>query len=255
MALRNIAEIDPQNIRKTIVPLEIDSIKEFFEKKDLFFIINYGKSQVKGSMFLTYISNLDLPCEIDLSEATTEEKFSLIKIYMETRNMNSSDVLKLTVAELILTYKEFDVAGLFKNSVLTADEKKQFINDNIQLFKKWDQFLASTLVFLLKVFPDLNEAIKIEEKVSEINDPSFIGLNVVHLFSVPSFLEFYMTTAPAEEICYFKVQFEEYMFKGKNFFHYYNCEENTFMLLMSAILKGDIKPQELLDIANEGVKG
>jgi hypothetical protein len=89
------------------------------------------------------------------------KKFNLIKIYMETRNMNASDVLKLTVAELILTYKNFDVTGLFNNSVLNASEKKQFIDANIELFKKWDQFLASTMVFLVKSFPDLNEAIKI----------------------------------------------------------------------------------------------
>lgn len=248
MALRNIAEIDPQNIRKTIVPLEIDSIKEFFEKKDLFFIVNYGKSQVKGSMFLTYISNLDLPCEIDLSEATTEEKFNLIKIYMETRNMNSSDVLKLTVAELMLTYKNFDISNIFRNSVLNAEEKKQFIDANLELFKKWDQFLCSTLIFLVKAFPDLNEALQVEGKFREINDPSFIGLNVVNLFAVPSFLEFYMTTPLQEELCYFKAQFEEYMFKGKNFFHYFSCEENTFMLLMSAILKGEVDPQQLVDL-------
>lgn len=160
----------------------------------------------------------------------------------------------MTVAELILTYKNFDVTGLFNNSVLNASEKKQFIDANIELFKKWDQFLASTMVFLVKSFPDLNEAIKIENTVREVNDPSFIGLNVVNLFSVPSFLEFYMSTSPNEELCYFKAQFEEYMFKGKNFFHYYNCEENTFLLLMSAVLKGDIKAQELVDLANEEMK-
>lgn len=173
---------------------------------------------------------------------------------METRNMNSSDVLKLTVAELILTYKKFDITGLFSNSVLSATEKQQFIDTNVELFKKWDQFLTSTMIFLVKAFPDLNALIKIEDNVREVNDPSFIGLNVVNLFSVPSFLEFYMATSPQEELCYFKPQFEEYMFKGKNFFHYYNCEENTFILLMSAILKGDINPQELVTLANEEVK-
>lgn len=248
MALRNLAEIDPKNIRQTVVPLAIDLIKEFFEKKDLFFVVNYGKSQVKGSMFLTYISNLDLPCEISLTEATKQEKFDLVKIYMETRNMNNSDVLKLTVADVILTYKGVDTKDMFTNPVFSSEEKSEFISQHTDLIKKWDQFLYSTLIFLVKSFPDLNEVLKVETQVTEIDDPNFIGLNVVNLFGIPNFCDFFFATQAQEELCYFKPQFEEYMFKGKNFFHYFNCEENTFILLMSAMLNGKIKPEDLVEL-------
>lgn len=254
MSMNKIENIDPNNIRETIVPLEIESIKEYFEKKDLFFIINYGKSQVKGSMFLTYISNLDLPCEINFNDATKQEKFDIVKVYMETRNINNSDVLRITVADLLLSFKNFDVTGLFHNPIFTNEEKAEFIGQNLELFKKWDQFLFSTMIFLIKSFPELNKVLQIEGQFKEKEDPAFIGLNVVNLFSIPSFLEMYYTTPLQQELFYFKTQFDEHIFKGKNFYSYYNCEENTFLHLLTAVLVGDIDPKELVDFVVEEAK-
>lgn len=250
MALKDWSAINPQNIRKVTVPLEIDAIKEFFENKELFFVVDYSQSKVKGNMFLTYLSNLDLPCEIMLTGSSTEDKYELLRIYMETRNLSSSDVLRLNAADIILTYKGVDTSEMFNNPAFTPEEKAGFIEKHKDLIRKWDQFLYSSLVYLIKSFPALNEVLKVETQFREVNDNNFVGLNVVNLFSIPGFTEFYFATKPQEELCYFKPQFEEYMFKGKNFFNYFNCEENTMMLLLQALLNNTIKPQELVDYLN-----
>lgn len=247
MALRDWSKIEPQNIRSTTAPLQIDQIKEFFENKSLFFIVDYGKSQIKGNMFLTYLANLDLPFEVDLNNASLQEKFDIVKIYMETRNLNNSDVLRLTVAELLLTYKGISVEGLFRNSIFTQDQKTQFIEMNQDIFRKWDQFFSSCLIYLIKSFPDLNDELKVEQQFRVVNDANYVGLNVIQLFGMPGFIEFFFSKQSQEELCYFKPQFEEYMFKGKNLFDYFNCEENTLMLLMTAVLNNSIKPQDLIN--------
>ncbi|MFN3453362.1 MAG: hypothetical protein ACK41T_00280 [Pseudobdellovibrio sp.] len=251
MALKNLSEIKPENIRKTTVPLQIDLIKEYFENKDKFFVIDYANSQIKGNMFLTYLSNLDLPCEIDLSTATKEEKFDLIKTYMETRNINPSDVLKLTVAEIILTYKLVKTEGLFVNSSFTEEEKVEFIQSNLDLLRKWDQFLYSCLIYLMKIHPDLNEKLQADSGFDVITDPHWLGLNVINLFGITGFTELYYSSTPWEPLKYFKPQFEEYMYKGKNLFYYFNCEENTMVHLMGAVLNGRIDVNDLIKFVTQ----
>ncbi len=249
MALRDLSKIDPKNIRNVSVPLKVEALKEFFENKELFFIVDYSTSQIKGNMFLTYLSNLDLPCEVDLSKATKQEKFDMIKTYMETRNMNGSDVLKLTAAELVLRYKCVDYGQLFVNSLLTEEERVEFIKQNVEILHKWDHFLYSTLSYLIKMYPELNETLKVEEQYPVINDPNYVGLNIVQLFGIPGFAELYFSSPLWTTFNYFKPQFEEYMFKGQNFYHYFCCEENTMFILMTSIFNGQIKMEELVKFA------
>jgi hypothetical protein len=248
MAIRDLTKIDAKNFRNVMVPLKVEVLKEFFENKELFFVVDYANSQIKGNMFLTYLSNLDLPCEVSLANASKQEKFDMIKTYMETRNINNSDVLKLAAAELVLTYKEVNYGELFVDSILTEDERVEFIQQNLETFKKWDHFLYSTLIYLFKMHPQLNEEFKVEEQFPTINDPNYVGLNVVQMFGITGFTELYFSSAPWAPFNYFKPQFEEYMFKGQNLFHYFNCTENTMALLMSSILSGGIKINDLFNL-------
>lgn len=250
MALRDLTKIDAKNVRHVHVPLKVEVLKEFFENKELFFVVDYANSQIKGNMFLTYLSNLDLPCEVNMANASKQEKFDMIKTYMETRNINNSDVLKLTAAELVLRYKGVNYGELFVNSILTEEERVEFITQNLEIFKKWDHFLYSTLLYLIKMYPQLNTELKVEEQYPVINEPNYVGLNVVQMFGITGFTELYFSSNPWSPFNYFKPQFEEYMFKGQNLFHYFNCEENTMALLMSSVLNGGIKVDELFKLAS-----
>lgn len=248
--LRDYSTIKQENVRTTTAPLKIEMIKEFFENKDLFFIVDYSNSEIKGNMFLTYLSNLDLPCEIDFKNASKEEKFDLIRTYMQTRNISTSDVLKLTVADLVLTYKKIPTDNLIQNQMLTPEERNEFISTNLELFQKWDQFISSSFVYLISIFPELAEAVKIKDQYPEINDPTFIGLNIVNMYDIPGFLEHFLTKPLHPELKYFKPQFEEYMFKGKNFYHYFRSDCNTFIALLGGISKGEIKTEDLVKFIN-----
>lgn len=249
MALRDWSVIKSENIRETTAPLKIEAIKEFFENKDLVYIVDYTGSQIKGNMFLTYLSNLDLNYEINLAHASTQEKFELIKIFMETRNLNSSDTLRLTVAELLLTYRGQETERVFPKSILTREEKAAFIENHQGLFEKWDLFLNSLYIFMVKSIPALNEQLKVREAHQVVEDPGFIGLNVVQLFSIPGFLDMYLSHPPQQELKYFKPQFEDYIFNGKNLFHYFYCQENTTFVAFSSIFKNEMSVETFTDFA------
>ena len=51
-------------IIETKAPIAIDDLKKHFTDKDISFLIDYKKSDLKGEKLLTYLSNLDLPCDL-----------------------------------------------------------------------------------------------------------------------------------------------------------------------------------------------
>lgn len=246
--MKEIHQIDKANFRNVTVPLEIDSIKEFFQNKELFFLIDYTKSKIKGNMFLTYISNMDLPCEILFNDIPKVEKFELLKIYMETRNLNSSNALKLAAAQVMLEFLGLDTINMLDNPGFTREECREFLNANHQIIEKWDTFIRSSMIYMLTSMKDVEEEYQFKTKFKMIDDPNYLGNNVVQLFSVPSFLEFYFSTKPTSEIYYFKQQFEEYMFRGKNFYDFFAVPQNSLFFTMQALLNSDIdlKPLETI---------
>lgn len=232
--------VDDEHVRYVTAPLEIPQIKEFFENKELFFIVNYVESKIKGNMFLTYLSNLDLPYEIDLDESTTEEKLDLVKHFMTTRNLNSSMVLRKAVAQIILRRIGVDSKlVVIDEDILSEKECDLFIASNQELVDRWKTFLASTMIFTLTSVAAVEEIHNFKEQFKVVEDPSYIGLNVVQMFSLPYFMDVFYAQKTDVELCYFKNQFEEYMFRGNNFFHYFLCSENTIPLLFNSSLTGE----------------
>lgn len=236
--MTNTTSVKPENFRHVSVPLSLDHIKEFFDNKELFFLVNYSDSKIKGNMFLTYISNLGLPSEIVLTGATLEEKFELLKFYMETRNINDSGILKIAAAQIILENKGFDLSPLIQNPVFTREEATKFIELNKEMVNRWCTFLSSSIMYYVSSIPVLAEEMKIKDSFPMIDDPHYVGCNIVQMFSVPGFTEFFFAFPHEPQIYYFKQQFEEYMFKGKNLFHYFAHEENTLLLVFNELLTG-----------------
>ena len=49
---------------ESIVPIELKNLKKYFEDKTETYLLDYKNSTLKGAQFLTYLSNLDIPCDI-----------------------------------------------------------------------------------------------------------------------------------------------------------------------------------------------
>ena len=238
-------QILKENIRNVSVPLDINQIKEFFQNKELFFLIDYTKSKIKGNMFLTYISNMDLPSDILLADLSKTEKFELTKIYLETRNINTASALKYATTQILLENRGVDTAEIFERPLFSKEECQEFISTNKELIEKWDTFIQSTMVYFLTSVEAIEEQHNFKSDFKLIDDPQYIGCNVVNLFSVPSFLELYFSKPPTKELHYFKQQFEEYMFKGKNFYHYFMVPQNSLYQAFNFLLTSDNSEKHL----------
>ena len=45
-------------------PFSIEDLKLYFEDDQTFYMVDYQNSQLQGTKLLTYLSNLELPCDI-----------------------------------------------------------------------------------------------------------------------------------------------------------------------------------------------
>lgn len=244
--------------RNVTAPLTMEQIKEFFLDKSLQFVVDYTNSALKGKVFLTYISNLDLPAEIDLSGSSKEEIKALVQDYMEVRNINESKGLATLVSLILLYGRGVDISEF--QAPLSLEEMKQFADENKDLMDRWYAFLDSMILFSMMSVqlvdkdengvdigvPAFETAFPgFFDKYETVDDPLFIGSNVVNLFQVPMFLERYFSV-PTPEPKYFKQQFTEYMFKGKRLFHYFANENNTFFKFLIALVTNKVTVEDMM---------
>lgn len=224
----------------TIAPIPIDSIKEYFKDKNLMFLIDYENSKLENKVFLTYLSNLDIPCDLKLESLSKEKKLALLEAYLDIKNISNVPALNVMMAQVILHMIGSDPTTLFQTLHLTPEECNEFIEKNRSTIERWLVFLDSTMVFLIYSYKDLNEKIKAEESFPVIDDENFVGLNVINLLKVPAFLELYFAADKPVALFYFKQHFETYMFKGKAFFEYYNNTSNEFIPLLAKLISKDL---------------
>lgn len=224
----------------TIAPIPIDAIKEYFKDKSLMFLIDYENSKLENKVFLTYLSNLDIPCDLKLDSLTKEKKLALLEAYLDIKNISNVPALNVMMAQVILNLIGVDPTSLFKTLHLTDEECNEFIEKNRLSIERWLVFLDSSMLFLIYSYKDLNEKIKVEETFPTIDDENFVGLNVINLFKLPAFLELYFAAEKPMALFYFKQQFETYMFKGKSFFEYYNNEHNAFVPLLAKLISKEL---------------
>lgn len=228
-------------IREATVPLPIDSIKEFFQDKEIKFLIDYENSKIKDQVFLTYVSNLDIPIDLKFAkDFDRAELFKLIAHYMEVKTISNIPFLNMTVAHIILRAAGVDIDNAMENTYLTNEEVDRFIDENIETVSIWLAFLNSIPLFMIHCFKSFNEELQVEKTHNAIDDSNFIGMNVVNLLTTPGFMKaFFTTNLDSVEMIWFEQQFRSYMFKGRSLFDFVS-EIPEFQQIMLAIYDGDL---------------
>jgi len=125
------------NIIETIVPISIDNLKKYFTDKNTTFIIDYNKSSLKGNKFLTYISNLDVPCDVILDDSL--ECQELIKDYMHFSLLCTIPSLEKKVIKILLEYRDIN----------NSSRNTNFIKENLEIIERWASVLDSLICILL----------------------------------------------------------------------------------------------------------
>ena len=123
--------------------------------------------------------------------------------------------------------KGYEFENAYPNPYFSPEETELYISQNKNLVNKWIIFLDSCLIYTQKCIPALNVETYLTDGVEIITDKEYIGQSIVKLFSLDFFFHNYYNR-PIKTQCYFKPQFEEYMFQGKNLYHYFANKYNFF---------------------------
>jgi len=124
-------------LREVTVPLPIESIKEFFVDKEIKFLVDYENSKIKDQVFLTYVSNLDIP--IDIKDNIEQETlFKLIDCYMTVKTITDIPFLNSIVSQIILTASGSQLSA--KNGYLSNEQLDEFISTRREIISVWMAF-------------------------------------------------------------------------------------------------------------------
>jgi len=216
----------PNTIINTIAPISIEDLKKYFENKSVEFIIDYTNSKIKGTKLLTYISNLDIPCDISFNDKNEQEE--LLKEYLNSTVLCSIPSLEILTINLLLEYKEIDIENLIPH--------KNFIQDNLEIIKQWESKLDSLTLFNMYIVnsPEMQEFAKgfPVDETEELTGINFLSLLKHELFYI------YYGKIKESNLKFYTKYFSEYMFRGKNLYSYWATENNPLFLLTFGISEG-----------------
>jgi hypothetical protein len=214
------------NTIETIAPISIETLKKYFENKSVEFILDYTNSKIKSTKLLTYLSNLDIPCDIKVS--TIEEKQELLKDYLHSSMLCNIPLLEIETINLLLVYK-----GIIED---TDNVYEKFIQDNEEIILSWVSKLDSLILYNVHIF-DVEEFKNYIKEFPLDDTKNVIGINFVSLLKHEYFYVYYDIVFE-EGLKFYKSYFEEYMFKGQNLYAYWATAANPMFLLSFGISEG-----------------
>jgi hypothetical protein len=213
------------NIVETTAPISIDNLKKYFSDKSTFFIINYKDSTLKGKKLLTYLSNLDIPSDINFKDCSNEECFEVIEDYLHTAMILN-----------ILSLEKATIGILHQAKGLITVSDKEFIEKNKEILKKWISKLESLTLYNMYIVKD-NTFKEFVDSFQIDDSNELIGVNFISLLKHKDFYSFYKNTKQ-ENLKFYSHYFNDYMFKGKNMYSYWANENNPLFLLTYGIAEG-----------------
>jgi len=213
-------------IIETKAPIAIDELKKYFTDKDVSYLIDYSTSELKGKKLLTYLSNLDLPCDLKNAD------YDLLKDYFYTSSLVKCPALEEMTIEVLHQYKNVD-----DNSYNAPASK--FVSENLEIVEKWVKKLDSLSLFNLYIVEEdkFKDYVKSHPK-DETNDLE--GVNFISILDNTNFFSYY-SKVDDKNLTYYTKYFNDYMFRGKNLYEYWANSNNPMFLLTWDTARGNGK--------------
>ena len=231
----NISLPDTSNSIFSTAPLDLEDIKKYFVDKTINFQLDYSKSELHTEKFLIYVSNLGIPADLTLTKNLSfYQKFSLLEAYMNISSVVSLRTLNLAASSIVMRHKGYDLQNTYPDPYFTEEEADLFINDHIELVDRWIKFLDSCTLYAQKCIPELDDEEFLTGGIPIINNKNYVGYSIVQLFSLDFFFHNYYRK-PLGELAYFRPQFEDYMFQGKNLFFYFSTKHNFLLPMLRTL--------------------
>lgn len=236
-------------IRETVAPIAMELLHEGFSNPEIAYLVDYDNSVLRGKGLLTYLSNLDVTCDLKVTDKTPlDERKALVLEYMNSRNIIKCASLAITVGTILTAIKNIgDFYDVIENPILNKDEIIEFIQENIVVVNRWRVLMDSMVVYTMCISKKYKEAFgDPKDQMHVISDDKAIGNNFVNLFSLPYFLELYYSVL-GNECHYFEKQFEDYMFEGKNLYYWFMRPGNPLPAILEAMGTVEYNTDELVN--------
>lgn len=221
----NQADATTQDVINTIAPISIVDLKKYFANKNLTYIIDYAGSTLKGNTLLTYLSNLDLPCDVS-GFADQSEIEELLRAYFE-----SPFIVRIPALEKLAIAVLFEFKGLIEPSALAT-----FIAANKDIITHWANVLDSCMVYNLFIV-NAQELKDMALQYPHNATTSMEGVNFVNLLQYKEFYASYSKVSNAE-MQFYDHYFNNSVFKGEGLYKYWANENNPIFLLTFGIAEG-----------------
>lgn len=205
-------------IIETTAPISIDNIKRYFNDKSISFLIDYDNSEIKGSKFLNYVSNIDIPCDIKINNVD-----ELIDDYTTSKYMVSIKSLEVRALELLL-----EGNGL----------------------NGWMSILKSLTVYNMSTICD--ESIQEWIKTLPKNDDD-VGVNFVNLLKYDAIYEI-ITNTSLDECSVYDKYFNKYIYNNKNLYEYWSVDNNPLFMLTFGIASGEISAADYITAKQKSIE-
>lgn len=213
----------------TSAPIPVEELKHFFADKTTFYQIDEKSSELQGMKLLTYLSNLDLPCDITLSDEST----TLLQDYFNSPFIVSIDSLEKRAMEVLFQFK----------GIITGNDA-EFIEANRDIIQHWVDRLDSLLLYNMYMVNE-ESAKEFVRSHPEDDIDSVVGVNFVSLLKHEAFYLYYAAEIDQSRLKYYSKYFNDPMFRGKSIFAYWGTVNNPMFLLTYGLAEGLIDPKTL----------
>lgn len=207
----------------TPAPIEINELKKYFSDKTITYTIDYQNSRLQGTKLLTYLSNLDIPCDIQI-DRESEEFDQLLSDYMNATFIVRVPVLESAAIMVLLEHKE-----LTNNQVYG-----KFREDNKEIIEHWVEVLDSMLAFHASTVSKSEKMKEWVDTLPKSDIDTTAGINFVSMFEYPDFFVYYQRV-DINKSQFFTTYFTQNMFKGNSLFKYWATGGNPIFLLTFGI--------------------
>jgi len=218
--------------------------------------VSYASSTLRGANFINYVSNLRLSIDLAVEELTKEDKFDLMKAYLNSRMLSEVKVLAYEGMTMLVQRKD-EVATTDSSAAeffMNKAERKEFMEEYSEILERYELFLESILIglpFCLKEYANTIGKEMIEKKEIEvINDPAFISSNVVSMIVEPDFLEMYLTYPVHNRVKFFDSQWFEPVFNGFSLISIM-ANHTTFLPFMQSMYSGWMTDEDIKTIFSD----
>lgn len=219
-----------------IAPIDIEQLKLYFEDKTIQYRVNYSQSQLKEEKFLTYLSNLDLPCQVVFENIVDYDE--LLKAYLSFNMVVNIESLERGVIDLLL--QRLNIYEKVDNDLLEQTENQ---------LQHWTDRLMSLSLYNLYTIEEFKSKIKENEEDDTVD---LLGINFVSLLKYKDLYSIY--TIQDYPVKYYSKYFNDYMFKGKSLFSYWANKNNPLFLITQAIAEDTFDMQEYMKLREQTLR-